>query len=77
MHEVHALAVFGQHQRFLQRRIAAADDHDFLVLVHRTVAVGALGYALVFEFGFAWDTQPFQLCARGDDHVVHTRRRRN
>ena len=69
MDEVHLAAVLREHERFLESRVAAADDDRVLVLVHRAVAVGALRNAAAFELGFAGNAEPLQARAGGDDDV--------
>ena len=68
MEEQDFLGVIGQRQRFLQRRVAAADDADGLAVVQRAVAAGAMADAAAHEFFFSRDTEMLERRAGGDDH---------
>ena len=67
MHHGDRAAEFGEMQRFLKRRVAAADHHDVLVAKQRAVAIGALGYAAARQLGFPRHAEVPQRRARGED----------
>ena len=54
---MHFSSDVGQIQRFFNRRVAAADDRDFLVTIEETVAGGAGRDAASFESFFRRQTQ--------------------
>ena len=66
----------GEEQRFLDRGIAAADHHDFLVAIEEAVAGGAGRYAIALELLLGGQIEPARLCAGrhdqrvGDDHIA-------
>ena len=61
--QVNLSRVVRQRQRFLQRRISAADDDHVLSLKERSVAVSALRHSLPFKLGFTGNAKPLDLRA--------------
>ncbi len=57
----------GQEQSFLDRRIPAADHHDFLAAVEKAIAGGAGRNARALQCSFALQAEPFGLSSGGDD----------
>ena len=67
MHDRHLRGEVGQEQRFLDRGIAAADHHDFLAAIEKSVAGGAGRYAETLELFFRRHAEPARLRAGGED----------
>src|SRR5690349_8614271 len=72
VHEQDALAVVRQHERLLERRIAAADYDGSFVLIHGSVAISALRNAAAFELGLAGDAQFLQPGTGCDDDATRS-----
>ena len=70
MDKEHASTVVREHERFLKRRIAPADDDRGLVLIHRPVAIGALRNTAALELGLAGYAQLFQARTGRDDDAA-------
>jgi hypothetical protein len=72
----HRLGEIGEIKRFLDGRIAAADDDHVLAAIEETVAGRAGRNAKPMIFLLALDPEPFGLGAGGDDQRVACRPRR-
>ncbi|CAM5289963.1 hypothetical protein SSCI18S_00268 [Sphingobium scionense] len=64
------MAVVGEVERFLDRRIAAADDHDLLAAIEEAVAGGAGADALALQMLLALDAEPLGLGTGADDQRI-------
>ncbi|MND45953.1 hypothetical protein D3C80_368210 [compost metagenome] len=70
MHDGDRLGDVRQIKRFLDGRVSAADHDHILVAIEEAVAGSAGRYAKALEMLFAFNAQPFCLCAgRNDDRV--------
>src|SRR6267142_4333388 len=58
----------GEKQRFLDRGIAAANHHDLLATIEKSVAGRACRDAKSLEFFFRRHAEPARLCAGSEDH---------
>ena len=55
MYQRDVIGDVGQVQCFFHRRIAAADDCDFLIAIEEAIAGRARGDTFAAVFGFRWD----------------------
>ena len=67
MHDGHLRGEVGEKQRFLDRGVAAADHHDFLAAIEKSVAGRAGRHAKALEFFFRRRAEPARLRAGGED----------
>ena len=70
MNDVHLLGIASQEDAFLQRRVAAADDSDDLLLEEGAITHRALRHAASLELTFTRNTQLLGLSAGGQDDKV-------
>ena len=70
MDQRHFVGVVGQVQRFLHRRVAAADHGNGLAAIEEAVAGGAGGDAAALQGLFRVEAKPAGLRAGGDDDGV-------
>ena len=70
VHDRHLGGEIGEEQRLLDRGIAAADHHDFLVAVEEAVAGRAGRDAIALELLLRGQIEPARLRAGGDDQRV-------
>jgi len=67
MHQRNFAPETRQEVSFLHRRVAAADDHDFLLSVEEAVARRARADAVTDEFLFVGEIEPARFCAGSHD----------
>ena len=67
MHDGHLRGEIGEKQRFLDRGVAAADHHDFLAAIEKSVAGRAGRHAKALEFLFRGRAEPARLRAGGEN----------
>ena len=70
MHQRHAFGKIGQKQCFLNRRIAAADNHDFFIAVEKPVTCRTGRDTKALKLGLRIKAEPFGLRASGDNHRI-------
>src|SRR5205085_10948112 len=72
MNQSYMIGEIGKEQRFLRRRVAAADHGDALSAEKESVTRRTGRDAKALEALFGIEAQPFRLCASGDDEGLGT-----